>query len=515
MSLGEAIGQSQKPNLYANLAAQTLARQSAKESAIEAAKRKKEEDDQKRLNVITDKDFKIDESKYHPTFLPDVKESLTNGWNSILELKRSDPNGWMNQVSPILIKMQGELANYRNQSDVANQINTDIHDGKVLADPEYVKQLNDPKYFGKLGRLKMDSSPAYGMETDPMTGFINYTPIRPPLLQKSIEEFQKDPNAWTEDPTLTKWSKVTQSGAPPNMYTENKFSVPKQDALKAKAEGLVTLNEIRAYVAGHRKIQDDFDTGKINQDDVAKMIKGEFIAGAGGAKMTSSNTAYHPPAEKKDGTENMSADSGNDRFAWNKSNNVIDRSVPIEELAMRGKTNPIVHTVFQEADKNGGLDSEGKLNEKGKKMLDEALKVAPIEKIVESYSLKDIDKGENAIQNWSVTRGGKKHEITGQLVSVDKVENKINGKSRYEAVLIGAPNKGGTKKIYRESYNELKSQIETYTVDKKNHAGSGFNLDRTSGSNSKLPVINSDEDFNKLPSGAEFIDGNGTKHKKK
>lgn len=68
------------------------------------------------------------------------------------------------------------------------------------------------------------------------------------------------------------------------------------------------------------------------------------------------------------------------------------------------------------------------------------------------------------------------------------------------------------KFVTPEQYDSYKQEVlDGYDIQKQLNQNSGGR----GGSTSSIPTITSDADFNKLPSGSEFIDGIGQKHRKK
>lgn len=304
-SLGKGIGLQYKPDPYAQLFERQFARAEnikAQQSKIAAQKQK---DDDDRLNAIANSDFKIDPSKYHQLYMGKVNGTLKDTFNEILQTKRNNPDNWGNLVIPKLLDLKQKLNYYQENSGRAFQIEKDVHDGKTINDPTFLKTINDPRSAEDWSRVT--ANPYSGTSFDAQSGQIGYDPIQRYDFNKTATGLTADAN-YEIDPTSTKATPVPNAKW---MVGVSSKKIPKAETIYAHKQSI--LNDPAALGTWAYANQDKIEQAKaqgIIKDDASLT---DFIRGGVGEwvdntvnKEQWTNPDYRnipvPKEEKKDKT---------------------------------------------------------------------------------------------------------------------------------------------------------------------------------------------------------------------
>lgn len=247
-SLGTAISLQGQPKMYEGLFAHGIERNAAQKDALARQKAAKEDDSNKRLQAILDKDFKVDPSRYHPLYMDKVNGTLKNTFNEILETRRQNPDNWGNIILPKLFDMTQKLNFYQQQSGIAKTIEKDAFEGKHYSDASFLKSANDPASAKDWSKVQTDPNSVYGTAFDPTSGAITYNPVQKYDLSGAVDKFKKDANNWTDISISSK--KVL--GAAPDRFATTTRKVIKGDAFDG-LNAAVTTNPVAIgdYVARH------------------------------------------------------------------------------------------------------------------------------------------------------------------------------------------------------------------------------------------------------------------------
>lgn len=228
-TVGEAIGLSDKPNLYANVLNSTLARQDAKEARDAENRRKaQEKEDAAAQKAVSAADVYLDPAKWHRMYSGAATKEIVDFKNDFINYKNENPNSWQTYAAQKFDELKGRLAELSTNSNNAKELEKAAVDQKAHIPDEVIQSINktdfskglyrDPE-TGKVvspewGNISKGVDDRYGILLD-KSGNLNLNLVPKTDYNKQIELFTNNDHNWTD--TGTSVSRVKNT---PNRYEQ-------------------------------------------------------------------------------------------------------------------------------------------------------------------------------------------------------------------------------------------------------------------------------------------------------
>lgn len=320
--LGEAIGLQERPNLFANVASATLAREDAKErAAAEALRKKREAEDASNKKLFSEADVFFRNSKFHNYVAGAARADFADTLNKAFEIRDQNPNDSYAGVHNEMMGLMARMNQYKNTSDYLSGLEKVAQEGKALVDPEFIKNINKEDFSKDVYRdengfmvskkwLSTLPNDRYGVSGDGK-GRFGGTPIPIYNLQKTIEDFKTNPNNWTEGEQVFEkvkgvpgvYAKKTKAEINPVMR-ESFIQQMRTDPNLVRYWGAINGDKI--------KETDPNKYSQAVQDDLVNFLR----TNASGSKMILDNITANPPAERKESvSKGLSLDATFDQVA--------------------------------------------------------------------------------------------------------------------------------------------------------------------------------------------------------
>lgn len=567
--IGEAIGLQDKPNLFAAQAAGALARLSAEESRREAARRKAQEKDEADIKkVISDADIYSKNTTWHKMYAPAVQREMADFANDYINYKTQHPNAPGNGAYAVtkLQELQGRINRLKQSNDSFKDFEKGVQEGKYYADPELFKKIYETDFSKKLyrddngrvvsgdwGGLKPDER--YGAMLDANGDFI-YNPVKKFDFQKTIGGFMNNSNVWTEKELKTRSQKDV-----PGMYED--ISVKEVDPLQRESfvdEMVSNPDAVRAWQIENKKRLDDArksDPALNDQQKYSDFVQEQMAADirlkTSGRKEDRVARHIAPPKPPKPPKESktLSLDSSLDDLSKFMTETEEEIMADPKKVALQDNVDRLAGEI-EEAEKSSSFD-KGKLAgmkqslEEQQAKLDQMGDVKTITKYNYPVTLKtetastvvnnnddvvDLSTGKKLSGVNQFTFSPKLIKLrmvdgkwkpfvygnaTDKIAATDKSGNTISDKTASATIAVpldkveGFLNKNGTPtKWVSEAIQRAGATTKKAETKEAAPVGSKASAQKDEvKANGEIPVIDSQEAFDKLPSGAKFVDGNG------
>jgi len=268
MALGDAIGLQDKPNLFASNLNASLARQSQKEAAQEAARRKAQEKDDAEFNKITSgKDFVLDPKIWDKRYSGVASKEMEASLGKILKIRKDNPNDWHNLVNQELLGLHDRLAVHLTNNNAWKDYKQKVRSGKFLGDnnallesekKDYSKDVQLDPETGRMVSPEWENDnidPVYGVTSDAKGNF-GGTPIPQHDYDKDLNDQIAHASNWTDAGVTIKPSRD------PNVLQINKNTKLHDAAKERLATQRASDPDFLSYWAATHK--DEINAGQKN-----------------------------------------------------------------------------------------------------------------------------------------------------------------------------------------------------------------------------------------------------------
>jgi len=228
-NVGEAIGLSDKPNLYANVLNSTLARQDAKEARDADNRRKaQEKEEAEAKKVVGAADIYLDPSKWHRMYSGAATKEIVNFKNDFIDYKSKNPNSWQTYAAQKFDELKGRLAELQTSSTAVKELEKAAIEQKVHVPDSFLQEINKSDFNAGIykdpetGRMVSPQWEAiskglddrYGINLD-KSGNMNLNLVPKTDFKNRIEAFTNNDKNW-----LDKDIKMAPVSGAPNRYKQ-------------------------------------------------------------------------------------------------------------------------------------------------------------------------------------------------------------------------------------------------------------------------------------------------------
>lgn len=564
-SLGEAIALGANLGSHEAMLNSALARRDAREAAAAEAKRKaQEKDDEELKKVVNEADIYLNPEKWSKPYIPAATKSIVDFKNDIINYKSQYPNTWQTYAYKRFDDLKGQLSNLSDNSNKFKDFEKESKTNKFYVPDNFLETVNKTDFSKGMYKdaggnwvspaweqIGGSVDPRYGVMLDP-TGSFNVNPVVKTDTDKSIEAWTNNPQNMTDkgismSPTNISGvmqAKKTSIADPAKASTF--ISALSSDPMRVREFILNNKDAIDKDIKSDPSLRDP----EKYKDHVQSMMQADLMNRVSSPKIELSHFNL-PKEEKKDNSiENVSVGAA--------------RPIRVQSMYVNKSGEPTGHytddtgaTFYESGGKyykvNEGeskqytpknpvfvQSGESKLitSQSSATFSAKQLSVSP------PFSI-DMNSGKSMLYNGNVTYNISaidklpyvRDEKGGYILVDDKSRANIEAKG--QKVFLGwfatgeeaAGTTSGEKvrlpvavPLTKEIMGDLKNKKVDISGINENElwenkllgAGEGGGGDNSKMKDiNNIPTITNDKDFEKLPSGSIFIDGNGNKHTKK